>query len=209
MIIELLFIIVVVLIILINMLYRSVVKTTKGIKNGTGLSGFEIARILSSRLCDLEDPHIIKKNGKYLDHYNRERNTIKLSKEVFDGDDLYAAITAINISLETPKDKKMVLEGRKLNAFLVIASYIVIIIGALYTNTFIIYLGMTLFVLAFIIEFILMAMIIKTDEDLKKLNELIKENNLIKPAQEYADNAILLSLSRLATLPYSFINYFR
>ena len=40
MIIELLFIIVVVLIILINMLYRSVVKTTKGIKNGTGLSGF-------------------------------------------------------------------------------------------------------------------------------------------------------------------------
>ena len=77
MIIDILFIIVVVLIILINMLFRSVVKTTKNIKNEANLSGFEIARKTSSKFCD-EEPHIIKKSGKYLYHYNKDRNVIKL-----------------------------------------------------------------------------------------------------------------------------------
>lgn len=208
MIIEIIFIIVIGLIVLINMLFRSVVKTTKNINNGTNLSGFEIARKLSSKFCENE-PHIIKKKGRFLDHYNKERNVIKLSPEVFDGEDAYSAIIAINVALETDKERKNVPIGRKINSFLVIASYILIIIGAFTSNTLIIHLGMVLFILTFIFEFLLLANLFGTEENLNKLYELIQKEELIKPIDEYKDNGILLALSHLATLPYSFINYFR
>ena len=208
MIIDILFIIVVVLIILINMLFRSVVKTTKNIKNEANLSGFEIARKISSKFCN-EEPHIIKKNGKYLDHYNKDRNVIKLSPEVFDGEDIYAGVTAFNVALETDPERKNVATGRKLNSFLVIVSYILIILGAFANNTLVIRLGLMLFIIAFVIEFVLLASLFKKEEELKKLYELIKKEKLIKPEKSYEDNCLLLALSRLATLPYSFINYFR
>lgn len=208
MIIEILFIIVIGLIILVNMLFRSVVKTTKELKNGTGLSGFEIARKLSNILSK-EEPHIIKKQGKYLDHYNKERNTIKLSPEVFDGEDIYAVAIAVNTALETDPERKNIPLGRKINAFLVIASYILIILGAFASNTLVIHLGMVLFILTFIIEFILIAVLFKGEDELKELYELIKKEDLIKPIEEYEENGLLLALSRLATLPYSFMNYFR
>ena len=208
MIIDILFIIVVVLIILINMLFRSVVKTTKNIKNEANLSGFEIARKISSKFCN-EEPHIIKKNDKYLDHYNKDRNVIKLSPEVFDGEDIYAGVTAFNVALETDPERKNVATGRKLNSFLVIVSYILIILGAFANNTLVIRLGLMLFIIAFVIEFVLLASLFKKEEELKKLYELIKKEKLIKPEKSYEDNCLLLALSRLATLPYSFINYFR
>ena len=208
MIIEIIFILVIGLIVLINMLFRMVVKANKELNNGAKLSGFEIARKLSSKFCE-EEPHIIKKNGRYLDHYNKERNVIKLSPEVFDGEDMYAAAMAVNTALETDPERKTVPFGRKINSFLVIASYIVIILGAFTSNTLVIHLGMVLFILTFIIEFCLIAKLLGDDEDLNKLYELIQKEGLIKPIEEYKDNSILLALSRLATLPYSFINYFR
>ena len=208
MIIEIIFILVIGLIVLINMLFRMVVKANKELNNGAKLSGFEIARKLSSKFCE-EEPHIIKKNGRYLDHYNKERNVIKLSPEVFDGEDMYAAAMAVNTALETDPERKTVPFGRKINSFLVIASYIVIILGAFTSNTLVIHLGMVLFILTFIIEFCLIAKLLGDEEDLNKLYELIQKEGLIKPIEEYKDNSILLALSRLATLPYSFINYFR
>ena len=66
MIIDILFIIVLILLVLINILIRTVAETTKELKNKANLSGFEIARKLTSVYCE-EEPHIIKKNGKYLD----------------------------------------------------------------------------------------------------------------------------------------------
>lgn len=208
MIIEIIFILVIGLIVLINMLFRMVVKANKELNNGAKLSGFEIARKLSSKFCE-EEPHIIKKNGRYLDHYNKERNVIKLSPEVFDGEDMYAAAMAVNTALETDPERKTVPFGRKINSFLVIASYIVIILGAFTSNTLVIHLGMVLFILTFIIEFCLIAKLLGDDENLNKLYELIQKEGLIKPIEEYKDNSILLALSKLATLPYSFINYFR
>ena len=208
MIIEIIFILVIGLIVLVNMLFRMVVKANKELNNGAKLSGFEIARKLSSKFCE-EEPHIIKKNGRYLDHYNKERNVIKLSPEVFDGEDMYAAAMAVNTALETDPERKTVPFGRKINSFLVIASYIVIILGAFTSNTLVIHLGMVLFILTFIIEFCLIAKLLGDEEDLNKLYELIQKEGLIKPIEEYKDNSILLALSKLATLPYSFINYFR
>ena len=208
MIIEIIFILVIGLIVLVNMLFRMVVKANKELNNGAKLSGFEIARKLSSKFCE-EEPHIIKKNGRYLDHYNKERNVIKLSPEVFDGEDMYAAAMAVNTALETDPERKTVPFGRKINSFLVIASYIVIILGAFTSNALVIHLGMVLFILTFIIEFCLIAKLLGDEEDLNKLYELIQKEGLIKPIEEYKDNSILLALSKLATLPYSFINYFR
>lgn len=208
MIIDILFIIVVALIILINMLFRSVVKTTKNMKNETNLSGFEIARKVSSKFCN-EEPHIIKKSGKYLDHYNKDRNVIKLSPDVFDGEDIYAGITAFNIALETDPKRKNVAMGRKINSFLVIASYILIILGAIANNTLVIRFGLVLFIITFVIEFVLLASLFQTEEELKELYKLVKKEKLIKPEKSYEDNCLLLALSKLATLPYNFINYFR
>ena len=71
MIIDILFVIVLILLVLINIFIRSVAQTTKELKNKANLSGFEIARKLSSAFCE-EKPHIIKKNGKYLDHYKNK-----------------------------------------------------------------------------------------------------------------------------------------
>ena len=207
-IIDIIFIIVVGLIILINLLFRSVVKTTKNIKNEANLSGFEIARKVSTKFCQ-EEPHIIKKSGKYLDHYNKDRNVIKLSPDVFDGEDIYAGVTAFNVALETDPERKNVAVGHKLNSFLVIASYLFIILGAFANNILVIRLGLVLFILTCIIEFVLISSLFKSEEELNKLYEFIKKEKLIKPVETYKDYNLLLILSKLATLPYSFINYFR
>ena len=207
-IIDIIFIIIVGLIILINLLFRSVVKTTKNIKNEANLSGFEIARKVSTKFCQ-EEPHIIKKSGKYLDHYNKDRNVIKLSPDVFDGEDIYAGVTAFNVALETDPERKNVAVGHKLNSFLVIASYLFIILGAFANNILVIRLGLVLFILTCIIEFVLISSLFKSEEELNKLYEFIKKEKLIKPVESYKDYNLLLILSKLATLPYSFINYFR
>ena len=207
-IIDIIFIIIVGLIILINLLFRSVVKTTKNIKNEANLSGFEIARKVSSKFCQ-EEPHIIKKSGKYLDYYNKDRNVIKLSPDVFDGEDIYAGVTAFNVALETDPERKKVAVGHKLNSFLVIASYLFIILGAFANNILVIRLGLVLFILTCIIEFVLISSLFKSEEELNKLYEFIKKEKLIKPVETYKDYNLLLILSKLATLPYNFINYFR
>ena len=207
-IIDIIFIIVVGLIILINMLYRSVAKTTKNMKNEANLSGFEIARKVSSNFCD-EEPHIIKKSGKYLDHYNKDRNVIKLSPEVFDGETIYAGVTAFNVALETDPERKNVVIGHKINSFLVIASYLFIILGTFANNILVIRLGLVLFIITFIVEFILISSLFRSEEELNKLYELVKKEKLMKPLEAYQDKSLLLALSKPATLPYSFINYFR
>lgn len=208
MVIDIIFILLVAFLLLLNVLYRNMAKTIKEIPNGNHLSGFEIARKLSSHICESE-PHIIKKRGKFLDHYNKDRNVIKLSPEVFDGEDIYAATVAINTTLEADKKRKYIPTFRKLNAFLVIISYVFIIAGACMNHILAMRLGFILFILAFIIEFALLSKIWGKEEDLNELYKYIKKEKLIKPPEEYQDKCIILALSRLATLPYSFINYFR
>lgn len=208
MIIDILFIIVLILLVLINIFVRIVAQTTKELKNKANLSGFEIARKLSSAFCE-EEPHIIKKNGKYLDHYNKERNVIKLSPDVFDGEDVYAGVVAINTALETDPNRKNISLARKMNAFLVLISYVFIILGSITHNTLIIRLGTLIFILAFIIEFILLASLFKSKEELDKLYEQIEKERLIKPIENYKKYCLLISLTKIATIPYSFINYFR
>ena len=106
MIIDILFILTILIITLLNVVIRSVAKTSTKKTNGAKLSGFEIAKKIAKRYGK-EEVHIIKKNGKFLDYYDIERNTIKLSKETFDGEDMYAATIALNIALETKSETKI------------------------------------------------------------------------------------------------------
>ena len=84
-----------------------------------------------------------------------------------------------------------------------------IIIGSIANHMLLIRLGMILFVIAYVIEFALLAKILGTEEEVEELHNYIKKEKLIKPFEDYEEEALILSLARLATFPYNFIVYFR
>ncbi len=206
--IEILFIIVLLIIVISNFIVRNLAKELKNVPNKTKLSGFEIAKKISEKVSS-NPPHIIKKKGKYLDHYNYERNVIKLSPEVFDGTDIYAGIIALNIALETDNQKNKIAYFHKFTSFMVILSYLIIVIGALLNNSNIIHFSFIIFILAFLIEAIFMNQYGKTEEDLEETSKFIKTEKILEPYEEIKENTIILLLINIATLPYRFINYFR
>lgn len=199
-IIEIIFIIVLIIIILVNIGLLKFRKELKQIQNESNLSGVEIARIISSKYTE-EEPHIIKKKGLFLDHYNVNRNCIKLSPEVFDGTDLYAGVIAINVALET--SNKKVSQRYYFANFVVLVSYILIILGAFLNNANIINFGLVVFILTFLLVIFTNTIYSKNDEVFKNL----KKEKVLKPFQE--ENILLASLIVVARLPYGFINYFR
>lgn len=202
-IIEIAFIITLILIILVNLGLLKLRKELKQIENESKLSGMEIARIISSKYCE-EEPHIIKKKGLFLDHYNSNRNVIKLSPEVFDGTDMYASAIAINVALETKEEK--ISRGNYFATFIVLVSYVLIVLGAFLNNSNIINFGLIVFVLAFILVFCINTTYNKKDEIFK----MLKKEKIIKAIdEEIEENLILASLIVVARLPYGFINYFR
>ena len=87
-IIEIIFYIVLILILIVHIFMRKSYHELVNEDNNSKLSGFEIAQKVVEKL-NVKEPHIIKKKGLLLDHYNYERNVIKLSPEVFDGTDIY------------------------------------------------------------------------------------------------------------------------
>lgn len=202
-IIEIAFIITLILIVLVNLGLLKLRKELKQIENESKLSGMEIARIISSKYCE-EEPHIIKKKGLFLDHYNSNRNVIKLSPEVFDGTDMYASAIAINVALETKEEK--ISKGNYFATFIVLVSYVLIVLGAFLNNSNIINFGLIVFVLAFILVFCINTTYNKKDEIFK----MLKKEKIIKTIdEEIEENLILASLIVVARLPYGFINYFR
>lgn len=202
-IIEIAFLITLGIIILVNLGLLKLRKELRKVENESKLSGMEIARIISSEFCD-SDPHIIKKKGLFLDHYNSNRNVIKLSPEVFDGTDMYSSLVAINVALEIKNEK--ISRGNYFATFIVLVSYVLIILGAFLNNSNIINFGLIVFVLAFVLVFCINTTYNKKDEIFK----MLKKEKVLKPFdEEIEDNLILTSLIVIARLPYGFINYFR
>ncbi len=164
----------------------------------------EIARIVSSKYCEKE-PHIIKKDGLFLDHYNINRNVIKLSPEVFDGTNMYSSIIAIIIAMEKNNEKKA--RENYYIALIMPVAYILIILGAFLNNFSIINLGLIIFILTFILSLTVNTTPNKNDGILK----IIKKEKIIEPfdSNNIERNMVLLRVLVLARLPYEFINYFR
>lgn len=202
-IIEIVFLIVLGIIILINIGLLKLRKDLKKIENESKLSGMEIARIISNKYCE-EEPHIIKKKGLFLDHYNSNRNVIKLSPEVFDGTDMYSSMIAINVTLETKEEK--IAKENYFATFIVLVSYVLIILGAFLNNANVINFGLIVFILAFILVFCINTTYNKKEEIFK----MLKKEKVIQPFdEEREEKLILASLIVIARLPYGFINYFR
>ena len=206
--IEIIFVITIILILIANLSIRVLVRDLKDEPNKSKLSGFEIAKKISQKLAK-DEPHIIKKKGKFLDHYNYERNVIKLSEEVFDGTDMYAAGIALNVALETNDEKKNLARGHKFTSIMVLTSYLCISLGAFLNNYRILLFGLVIFILAFIFEILLINLIAKTTDEIEDLYDFIKTQEIIKPYEEYKEYILVLFLINVARLPYSFINYFR
>ncbi|MCI8670412.1 MAG: zinc metallopeptidase [Bacilli bacterium] len=203
-IIEIAFLIALGIIIIINLYLLKLRKELKQIENESNLSGMEIARIVSSKYCEKE-PHIIKKDGLFLDHYNINRNVIKLSPEVFDGTNMYSSIIAIIIAMEKNNEKKA--RENYYIALIMPVAYILIILGAFLNNFSIINLGLIIFILTFILSLTVNTTPNKNDGILK----IIKKEKIIEPfdSNNIERNMVLLRVLVLARLPYEFINYFR
>jgi len=208
-IIEIIFILVLIIIVLANLAMLRIRKDLKSIENGTKLSGFEVARILTSKFAE-EEPHIIKKKGLFLDYYDSNRNVLKLSPEVFDGEDMYAALLAANLSVLTRKEKRNKVRNYDYNNFIVMSSYILIALGAFLNNYNVIYFGMILFILAFIFSIILLNVFAKNEDEINEIYKIIKKEQVIKPFTEEEEKYfIILCCINIARLPYGFINNFR
>ena len=203
-IIEIAFLIALGIIIIINLYLLKLRKELKQIENESNLSGMEIARIVSSKYCEKE-PHIIKKDGLFLDHYNINRNVIKLSPEVFDGTNMYSSIIAIIIAMEKNNEKKA--RENYYIALIMPVAYILIILGAFLNNFSIFNLGLIIFILTFILSLTVNTTPNKNDGILK----IIKKEKIIEPfdSNNIERNMVLLRVLVLARLPYEFINYFR
>lgn len=206
--IEILFIIAIILCIAMNIIMRLARKVFIEEMNETKLSGFEIAKQISSKVAS-EAPHIIKKKGNMLDEYDSNRNVIKLSPEVFDGETIYAAAVAVNVALESDKTKENNLINEHFIKIMIIASYLLIIVGAFMSNATIIHFGMALFCFTFLAELFRILKGKNSKEDSEKFAEYVKEQKVIKPFDEYKDFVIVYNFLYIARLPYCFFGYFR
>lgn len=204
-IIEIIFLIVLGLLFLVNIIFLMFTNMLKG--EDRKLSGFEVARILSDDLFE-DKPHIIKKKGKMLDHYNPKRNTIKLNPEVFDGTNLYSTSCAVFVTIEADPKRKNTQRIHSIADFLIMASYIIIIMGSFLTNAPIIHFGMIIFIASVILEWFNKSPLVMKGEEEKIVENLIKLN-IIKNNKEDIGAVTSYSLISLANLPYRFINLFR
>ena len=207
-IIEIAFVIIVLIILAINLTLIRLAKKLKQVENKSGFSGIELTKIICNKISKNE-PHIIKKTGRFLDYYDNGRNVVKLSPEVFDGTDIFAGIVALNTALETSKEKETIIKKRNLNNYIVMISYLLIIIGAFLNNASTIHLGFILFIIAFVLEFFTINVYGKTKEEIDELYKKISKENVIKPFDEYKKYIAIILLLPVARLPYSFINNFR
>ena len=207
--IELVFLIVLFIILVANFGVYKLYKKYKNIPNESLKSGFEIAQIISQKYCHTE-PHIIKRKGKFLDHYKENRNVIKLSPEVFDGTDLYSAFVSAHLALETENKEQKTKAFNNYASFCVLFSYVMLMIGSFLKNTGIIHFGLVLFIFSFLLIIIASELYGRKEENLSEIYKFIEENELIKPSDDDIKNIfIILAIMPLAKLPYGFINYFK
>ena len=115
-------------------------KKYKKVDNKKGISGFEVARkILDAN--GLEDIYVVETSGDLTDHYDPARKTIKLSKDIFQGETIAAASVAAHECGHAIQDKNGYVPMRIRSMLVPVvnltskASWIVIMIG-LFTDYF-------------------------------------------------------------------------
>lgn len=174
-----LFIISIVITLIAQIYVSSSYKKYKQIKNKTKISGFEVARkILDNN--GLKDVHVIETNGELSDHYDPTRKVIKLSKEIFNG----TSIAAISVSAHEVGHAIQDSEGyslMKIRSMIVPMvnfcskiGYIVLIIGWIFGELNLAYVGIGLLCATLVFQLITLPVEFnassKAKEQLKMLN---------------------------------------
>lgn len=77
----------------------------KSIQSSKKISGFEVARAILDK-NGLDKIHIVETPGNLSDHYDSNRQVIRLSKEVFNGDSIAAISVAAHESGHAIQDKE-------------------------------------------------------------------------------------------------------
>ncbi len=159
----------------------------KGIENSKGLTGFEVARkILDEN--GLEDIYVVETSGELTDHYDPTRKVIKLSRDIFHGNTIAASSVAAHECGHAIQDKEGYTFMRirsfifPLVSFVSPFSWIVIVLGFLFSSFNLFTLGIVILLL--ILLFQLVTLPVEFDASKRAKKELVKLNLIGKGEDE-------------------------
>lgn len=165
------------------------------------LSGFEVARkILDDN--DLKNMYIVEVKGNLNDHYDYNQKVIRLSSDVYHGENVSSAIIAAKISSYAIQDKenntfmKFRSVLNQLVTFDVYAGYILFIVGLCLQDFSMIRLSAMLLLIA--IVFHLITLPVEFDAT-KKAKESLDKSNILNKEEIEEGNSLFRAL------PYMFL----
>lgn len=173
--------------------------------SGCKLSGFEVVKLITEKM-NIEDVYIIKKAGINSNYYKDKRKTVVLSPEVFDGVNDYALVIALGVGFSASNKYDYVIRRKKIVYFLVMLAYINIILGGFLENFSIIYLGLSLFIIAFLLMLYVANGFMKLE---KELLEFLEKEKIVKDVNEDLKYTFAIySLSEFNRLTFGLIDFF-
>ena len=120
---------------------------------------------------------------------------------------MYATGMAFVVAYEI--DKPKLYNTHKFTSFMVLLSYVVMLLGALLNNSLFLHFSFIVFILAFILEVISLNYLLKNDKAVAKINKLLAKLKIVPKDVKYEEYFLGFALLSIARLPYGFINYFR
>lgn len=190
-------------------------KKCKNIQSKLDLSGLEISREILEK-NNLDNLYVVKSNDKFNSHYDINRKVIRLSKDVFDENDLASiAIASFNTSIAIIDDLGDILLKfksffQKIITLSTKFAYLLLLCGYILNDMNVIYISLLLF-LVYIIFYIIL---IKIDyeafkltiDNLKKYNHIeeVDFENIEKLLKSY----VFYNFALLIIMPYSMIEFY-
>ncbi len=167
----------------------------KKITNDHNLTGFEVARkILDNQ--GLKDIYIVEVKGNLTDHYDANRQVVRLSKDIFHGKSVASIAVAAHECGHAIQDK----EGYKFMQFRSFIypivnigtsiSYFIIMLGILFQSLNLVEIGIALVSLGLLFQIITLPVEINAS---KRAKELIKELHLAKSDEELEIKNMLMA----------------
>lgn len=163
------------------------------ISNGKNISGAEVARkILDNN--GLKDVYVIETRGELTDHYDPTRKVIKLSTKVFHGNTIASAAVAAHECGHAIQDKDEYTFMRIRSAIVPLvnfssyAGYLAILIGLLFSNPKVFWIGIIL--LCIILLFQLVTLPVEFDASKRALEQLHKYKLVSKDDIESSKNML-------------------
>ncbi len=168
------------------------------IKNKQNLTGKDVARIILDK-NNLSDIEINKVGGKLTDYYDPRNKSVNLSTSIYEENSISSlAVTAHECghAIQDKDDYKFMIIRSKLVPLVNLSSklgYIAILIGAIFTLTNIIYIGIALEAMILLFQFITLP--VEFDASKRALKELeslnLLEQDEIKKARKVLKSAAM------------------